>query len=353
LPNSLLVDWLPLGGPHFGASGKINLALYDALRSMSQMSTFIGVKDTFASPANELKKSIVSHLWNAELGTLRMTDNASPNGICQDINAYSVTLGISPFHPNTTQILASIDQPPLAFQNLERWDKHKIISPYASGFAAEALFSQDEGVKAVQLIETVWAEMSSPSNPNYSGGHWEAMAENGSPINSDTSLVHGWSTWPVFLLPKYLTGLEPIEPGWVKWSVQPVLAGLDSVDVQLHTPAGDIAVSLTVEETQGTGQIIIDVPEGTTGEIQPPLGWHISECPKKCERVPGEPKILVRKGGKVAVKIDKANTSASSSTNNEKVTAEVVEDVEVPGVGIWSKSIGLVQFLKSLFGRCF
>jgi len=171
------VDWLPLGGPHFGASGKINLTFYDALKSMSQMSTFFGVKDTFASPADELKRSIVSHLWNAELGILRMTDNASPNGICQDVNAYSATLGISPSHPNTTQILASIGKPPLAFKNLEAWDKHKIISPYASGFGAEVLFSQDEGVKAVQLIETVWAEMSNHSNPNYSGGHWEAMAE--------------------------------------------------------------------------------------------------------------------------------------------------------------------------------
>jgi len=126
--------------------------------------------------------------------------------------------------------------------------------------------------------------------------------------------VHGWSTWPVFLLPKYLAGLEPLEPGWVKWSVHPVLAGLNSVDVQLHTPAGNIAVSLTVEEAQGTGQITIDVPQGTTGEIYPPLGWHISECPVKCERVPGEHKVLVRKGGKVAIKIDKTNTSASSSS---------------------------------------
>jgi hypothetical protein len=186
------------------------------------------------------------------------------------------------------------------------------------------------------------------------------MAENGSPIHNDTSLVHGWSTWPVFLLPKYLAGLEPLEPGWVKWSVQPVLTGLASVDVQLHTPAGDITVSLTVEEEQGTGQITINVLQGTNGEIYPPLGWHISEYSEKCERVPGEPKILVRKGGKVAIKFDKTNTSASSSsmeksssTNNEKGITEVVEDVEVPGAGIGRKSTGLVQFLKSLFGRCF
>lgn len=75
------MDWLPLGGPHFGASGKINLALYDALQSMSQMSASAGVKDTFANRAEGLREAITSNLWNDEAGIMRMTDIASPSGI--------------------------------------------------------------------------------------------------------------------------------------------------------------------------------------------------------------------------------------------------------------------------------
>jgi hypothetical protein len=348
------VDWLPLGGPHFGASGKINLTFYDALQSMGQMSALLGVKDTFSTRAKDLKKSIISHLWNSEAGILRMTDTVSPNGICQDINSYSTTLGISPSHPNTAQILASTSQLPLAFQNLERWDKSKIISPYASGFAA------DEGVRAIQLIEKVWGAMSNPLNPNYSGGHWEAMSEDGSPVHDDTSLVHGWSTWPVFLLPKYLAGLEPLEPGWVKWKVQPVLAGLETVDVQLSTPVGYISVSLRVSEKEGTGDIALVIPQGTTGEVYPPLGWQISQRPGNYGMAPGESKTSIRQAGKVAVNIHKVSTSPSSislgkssSSRNEKGTAEVVEDVEDSEQVTGRKPTGLREFLKSLWGRCF
>jgi Bacterial alpha-L-rhamnosidase C-terminal domain len=358
--NSFLVDWLPLGGPHFGASGKINLAFYDALKSMSQMSAFLGVKDTFGTRAEDLKKSIVSHLWNAEAGILRMTDTVSPNGICQDINAYSSTLGVSPTHSNTSEILSSANQLPLAFKNLERWDKNKIISPLACGFAAEALFSQNEGEKAVQLIEKVWGEMSNPSNLNYSGGHWEAMTEDGSPVHDDTSLVHGWSTWPVFLLPKYLAGLEPLEPGWVKWKVQPILASLESIDVRLATPAGDISVSVRFKEEDGTGEIDLTIPQGTTGGVYPPVGWQVSKCSEKWETVPGESKISIRQGGKFTIKISKITPRATSSSivkstssGNEKGTAEVVEDVEGSEQVGGRKITGFREFLKSLFGKCF
>jgi len=358
LTNAFPVDWLPLGGPHFGASGKINLALLDALQSMARMSASVGAQDLFSTRAQDLRKSIISHLWNEETGILRMTDTVSPNGICQDINAYSTTLGVSPVHQNTVEILASTYQPPLAFQNLERWDKNKIISPYACGFAAEALFTQGEGLKAVKLIEKVWGDMSDPSNPNYSGGHWEAIAEDGTPVHDDTSLVHGWSTWPVFLLPKYLAGLEPVEPGWVKWKVQPVLAGLESVDVQLSTPSGEIAVSVQMKEEEGTGEIIVASPQDTAGEVHPPLGWQISDCPT--DLVGGANKISIREGGKFSIKIHKDVPSPSSSSMGkpgsssiEKGTAEVVEDVDNSKQVRGNKSSGLWELFRSLLGRCF
>jgi hypothetical protein len=117
--------------------------------------------------------------------------------------------------------------------------------------------------------------MTDETNPNYSGGHWEAMKPDGSPITSDTSLMHGWSTWPVYLLPRYLGGVEPLEPGWRRWRIKPVLAGLEEVDVKLSVPAGMVRVSLRLLEREGTGSITLAVPRGTVAEVFPPEGWVI------------------------------------------------------------------------------
>lgn len=71
LLTGMSVDWFPMGGPIFGASGKINLAFYDALKSMNTMSLFLDNKDIFSARAEKLKSSILLHLWNAETGTMR------------------------------------------------------------------------------------------------------------------------------------------------------------------------------------------------------------------------------------------------------------------------------------------
>lgn len=267
-----------MGGPIFGASGKINVAYFDALQSMSKMALSIDQTDTYSGRAKELKSSIVQHLWNADAGILRMSDITSPDGVCQDINAYGITTGISPVHDRAKSLLVAPGDTtlPLAFQKLERWDQKKVISPYASGFAAEALFERNHGSSAIELIDRVWGVMADESNPNYSGGHWEAMKPDGTPANDDTSLMHGWSTWPVYLLPRYLGGLQPLEPGWTSWMCKPVLAGLESIQVELSTPLGDIKASLHIKESAGTGEVILNVPVGTVAEFVAPEGWTVS-----------------------------------------------------------------------------
>lgn len=277
-PPTLSMDWFPMGGPIFGASGKINVAYYDALNAMSKMGDAIHSKDVYSQRAATLKESIISHLWNDDAGVMRMSDITPPTGVCQDINAYAITTGVSPVHSKSQSILAAPpnNQLPLAFQGVNPWDQKQVVSPYASGFAAEALFSRrGHGSSAVELIVRVWGLMADETNPNYSGGHWEAMKPDGTPITEDTSLMHGWSTWPVYLLPRYLAGVEPLEPGWSRWKVQPVLAGLESVDVQLSVAAGTIKVSVKVHESKGEGIITLTVPRGTVAEVFPPEGWAL------------------------------------------------------------------------------
>lgn len=271
------MDWFPLGGPVFGASAKINLAYYEALNSMARMSGALHMTDCYTSCLEPLKLSILKHLWSEKGQVMKMSCTSNPLGICQDVNAYAVATGIAP--PKSERLRPDYTENPTAYQGVEGWDTIKIISPYAAGFAAEADFIDNDPEAAIKLIKRIWGIMADPSNVNYSGAHWEAMKSDGTPFGHDTSLAHGWSTWPTFLLPQYLGGLMPLEPGWRRWCVKPLLAGLSEVDVTLKTVAGIIQMSLRIQDGQSKGQIRVTVPRGTHCVVNPPYGWLL-DSPK-------------------------------------------------------------------------
>jgi hypothetical protein len=249
-----------------------------------------------------------------------MSDTVSATGICQDINAYAITIGVSPFHSKSASILAvpKNSQLPPGFQGIERWDQKKVVSPYASGFAAEALFERNQGLAAIELIERVWGVMADETNPNYSGGHWEAMKPDGTPMADDTSLMHGWSTWPVYLLPRYLGGIEPLEPGWSRWMVKPVLVGLESVDVQLSTPSGRISIALRMYQDSGTGQISLKFPSGSVAEVFAPEGWTIITSEKSSKPPLHFSQTVLGQDEDVIINIQVRETGAFAPVLSEK-----------------------------------
>jgi hypothetical protein len=231
---------------------------------------------------------------------------------------------------------------PRAFLGIDQWDQKKVVSPYASGLAAEALFERSCGGEAIELLEMVWGIMADGTNPNYSGGHWEALKPDGTPITDDTSLMHGWSTWPVYLLPRYLGGVQPLEAGWSSFMVKPVLASLDTVDVQLPTPAGKIGVHLDIQECLGAGDIKVTVPFGSHAKVFAPEGWIIVHSEENAgpdsfsqDIVGQEAEAIIR------IRLISEDLEASDSTPSERrkpskksvsfVNAEETENISVCG----------------------
>ncbi|RBR16720.1 hypothetical protein FVER53590_10024 [Fusarium verticillioides] len=175
-PPYLSMTWFPMGGPVFGVSTGLNLAYLDALNAMASMSTNSEAASQYVSQAVALKESLIRMLSNNEQGTMRPALSLGPDGVFQDVNAYAATLGVSPDHPKLVEgIFPASESLPSAFRGLDKWDKFGLTSPYASGFALEALFAKSEGMKALELLSQVWGDMADQDNPNYSGAHWEAM----------------------------------------------------------------------------------------------------------------------------------------------------------------------------------
>ncbi|KAL5589133.1 hypothetical protein FOBRF1_015661 [Fusarium oxysporum] len=273
-PPYLSMTWFPMGGPVFGVSTGVNLAYLDALNAMASMSPESKTASEYSHQAANLKQALIHMLWNNEQVTMRPALSLDPDGVFQDVNAYAATLGVSTDHPKVVEgIFPASESLPFAFRGLDKWDKFALTSPYASGFALEALLAKNEGIKARELLSQVWGVMADQDSPNYSGAHWEAMKTDGSPFNHDVSLAHGWSSWPVFLLPRYLAGVYPLEAGWKRISVEPVLAGLEEVRYSLETPQGHLSVVVHINEEGGKGSVKIVVPQGSTAVVRPPKSW--------------------------------------------------------------------------------
>lgn len=279
------VTFFPLSGPIFGVSTEINLALYDALKAMAAMAPSDKEKQELDTKADTLKQAIVQHLWSEETGILRMSDSSSSTGLCAHVNAYGLSLGIKPPHQNDTEnLLQPSSKLPLAFSGLEpRFDSAGLCSPYSTAFAVEACFKQNDGHGALDLLHRVWGPMADESHPNFSGGLWEAMNADGDPIHKDTSLMHAWSSSPVYLMPMYLAGVRPVAPGWKEWEASPVYAGLDEVEAIVDTPAGLLQIKWNFRiDGEARGFVSVDVPKGTRGVVSPPKGWLIGSGDWTC-----------------------------------------------------------------------
>jgi hypothetical protein len=264
-----------MGGPVFGASGGINLAYYDNLEAMRIISKSKEKQEHYVERASKLKKSMLQHLYNDKRGISRLSYSTPEEGICHDVNGYAMSLGITPRHDNDLLNLVGSESAelPLAFRNLGHWDMAKVVSPYASGFAVEALFRLGQGDAALSLLNRVWGVMANRTNANYSGGHWEALTPHGKPHGHDTSLMHAWSTWPVFLLPEYLAGLKPLEPGWSLFKVEPMCTSISYVGYDIEIRYGRINIEVLGGSEAEDSHIIITMPAGTRATIIPPPGF--------------------------------------------------------------------------------
>jgi len=76
---------------------------------------------------------------------------------------------------------------------------------------------------------------------------WTPLLGNGSfgehfGMDSHSSMCHGWSASPVMLLPRYVLGIRPLEPGWSVVSITPHTGDLEWAEGSVPTPHGEIQI---------------------------------------------------------------------------------------------------------------
>jgi alpha-L-rhamnosidase len=209
--------------------------------------------------ARELRKSADAARLNARLEQLR-----------QAIRERYLRDGVfrSPTHRgelddrvNALALLAGVagNEEHDALVNVLTSQRH--ASPYMERFVLEALFELGEHQHALTRMRERYAPMIESPHSTL----WEQWTyEN--PAQSTSTYNHAWSGCAAHLLPQWLAGLRPLQPGWKRFAVR-LHDNPQSLYCRVPVASGDIEVRCMRESWQTI--VWLSVPPGTQAEWTP------------------------------------------------------------------------------------
>ena len=89
-------------------------------------------------------------------------------------------------------------------------------------------------------MHLTWDQMIDPQNPFFTGTMWENIGPDGTATESRTSLAHGWASGPTPILTSYVLGVQPVDPGYQTFTVEPHPGSLRWAEGAVPTPYGRI-----------------------------------------------------------------------------------------------------------------
>jgi hypothetical protein len=234
---------------------------------------------TWSSQASDLKQRINGTLFDSGRGTYKLADrdNGTHAGsaVPQDGNAEAIIYGIAPdgSHSGILDYLKNNlwgqfgPQPYSPEANYST-----VISPFVTGMEVDARFAAGDTDGALALIHNMWNQMTDPSGPYYTGTLWEKLNKDGTDVDANASLSHGWAGAPVSSLSRYVVGARPVTAGYKTWLIAPQLGNLKWAQGRVPTPAGPLVSRWRRDDSSFT--LTVSAPGGTSGTVAIPELGH-------------------------------------------------------------------------------
>ncbi len=250
-----IVDW-PMGERDGYVFTEINTVVnafhLAALKRMAKLALAIGRLDEAEEYEARLRNThaeFQKRLFDSERGLYR--DGVNTDHISLHANLFPLAFGLVP--ENRKQEVAAWLQ-----------ERDMDCSVYAAQYLLEGLFRNKREMKAIDLI-TARTDRS-----------WRHMLESGTTItweawdlkykpNQDWN--HAWGAAPANLLPRFVLGVEPLEPGWSHASIRPCPGNLTHARGKIPTPRGPIVIDW---ESTETFHISITLPDGVSATVELP-----------------------------------------------------------------------------------
>lgn len=166
---------------------------------------------------------------------------------------------------NALAVLANFPTPAMRghLNRLLRRERH--ASPYMENFAVSALFQLGDADAALARIKERYCQMVESDYTTL----WEFWDPN------VASKSHQFGSGMLRVLSYHVAGIQPIEPGFRKMRIAPMIGSLDWVDAGVPTPVGEVSVRVETHgrpsDTQPALTMRVSVPDGATAIVGVPL----------------------------------------------------------------------------------
>lgn len=223
-----------------------------SLTLMSELATALGKEGEardFADREQKARQAFQAVLFDSATGLYRDGEGAEHSSL--HANLFPLAFGLVPVEKRS---------------GVAKWlgERGMKCSVYAAQYFMEALFENGQDRRAMELIlapgDRSWRHMVESGTTIT----WEAWDQKYKP-NQDWN--HAWGAAPANLLPRYVLGVQPLEPGWKRASIRPHLAGLEKASGRIPTPRGPVTVAWMAGASFG---LQIELPAGMDAQVEVP-----------------------------------------------------------------------------------
>jgi len=249
------VDGIPGGSDGFEFTDYntvVNAYCYKAWTMMAQIAEVLGNKEdaaAFRADANQLREDFHKAFYNKETGIFidgKDTDHSSLHA-----NLFPLALGVvkDEFRGSVSDYIAS---------------RGMSCGVYVAQFLLEALYDAGEDEAALRLMDTE------------STVGWYNMIRKGSTITMEAwddtfkpnqDWNHLWGAAPGNIIPFYMMGIRPLEPGFSRIQVKPQTASLAEAEMKLPTIRGSIFMKTSFDATSGARTVELEVPANVMSHV--------------------------------------------------------------------------------------
>jgi hypothetical protein len=266
-----IVDWPP-GSFTSGGTGErddfemtainnvVNAFHYRALVLMSKIANIAGTsedKDIFEQKAKKLYSTFNNVLFNEEKGIYR--DGEGTNHSSLHANIFPLALGLVP-QKHVTSVVDFIISRGMA------------CSVYGAQYLLESLYHAESADYALSLMtadhDRGWLDMIKTGS-TMTLEAWNIRYKN----NLDWN--HAWGAAPANIIPRFILGVSPLEPGFKHILIAPQPGSLRNISGKVPTIRGDIILSFN--STADIKTLQIEIPANTTAKVI--LPWYSPDKP--------------------------------------------------------------------------